>query len=198
MALRYALLGLLARKPASGYELAKEFEDRLQEFAWNARHSQIYPELARLAKDGLVEAAEEGARGRRTYAITDAGRQDLRDWMINTPDHPYIRSETNLRLFLLGSLDRHDAAELLRRFHAYVGEQADELNALFAERDPVPPEAESWPDLMRVDFGRRMFMAEREWAADMLRQIGDAAASPSDAPTGNSRHHPPVTPDRTI
>lgn len=184
MALRYALLGLLARKPASGYELAKAFEDRLQEFAWNARHSQIYPELARLAQDGLVEAGEEGARGRRSYAITDAGRADLRDWMINTPDHPYIRSETNLRLFLLGSLERHDAAELLRRFHAYVGNQAEELNTLFNEHGPVSLEAEGWPDLMRLDFGRRMFMAERDWAADMLRQIDDRGATSDEMASG--------------
>lgn len=182
MALRYALLGLLARKPASGYELAKEFEDGLQEFAWNARHSQIYPELARLAKGGLVEAAEEGARGRRTYAITDAGREDLRAWMISTPAHPYIRSETNLRLFLLGSVERPDAAELLRRFHSYVSDQADELNALFTERGPVPPEHEAWPDRMRLDFGRRMFTAEREWAADVLRQIDDHTVTTSGAP----------------
>ena len=42
--LKYAILGLLNRKSMTGYDLSKEFETTLFEF-WNAKHSQIYPEL---------------------------------------------------------------------------------------------------------------------------------------------------------
>ncbi|WP_279579818.1 PadR family transcriptional regulator [Fodinicola feengrottensis] len=68
MSLRYALLGLLADEPASGYDLARTFEISLQRWAWHARHSQIYPELNKLADEGLIDVVDEGARGRRTYA----------------------------------------------------------------------------------------------------------------------------------
>ncbi|WP_279578861.1 PadR family transcriptional regulator [Fodinicola feengrottensis] len=61
MSLRHALLGLLHDGPASGYDLTKMFESRLERFAWHARHSQIYPELNKMAVDGLVEVIEEGA-----------------------------------------------------------------------------------------------------------------------------------------
>src|SRR5215470_2260302 len=83
MSLRYALLGLLADEPASGYELTKKFERVLRRYAWHAQHSQIYPELNRMAADGLVEVVAEGPRGRRTYAITAAGRAAVRRWMVN-------------------------------------------------------------------------------------------------------------------
>ena len=43
--LKYAILGLLNREPMTGYDIAKEFSKDLGEF-WNAKHSQIYPELA--------------------------------------------------------------------------------------------------------------------------------------------------------
>src|SRR5688500_8244241 len=82
MSLRYALLGLLADEPASGYDLTRSFEKALRRYAWHAQHSQIYPELTRLAADGLVEIASEGARGRRVYSITEAGRTELRRWML--------------------------------------------------------------------------------------------------------------------
>lgn len=40
--LKYAILGMLAQKPMTGYDLMQEFESTLNEF-WSANHSQIYP-----------------------------------------------------------------------------------------------------------------------------------------------------------
>ncbi|MBA3728896.1 MAG: PadR family transcriptional regulator, partial [Actinobacteria bacterium] len=45
MSLRHALLGLLAERPMSGYDLTKVFDSSLA-YVWSAKHSQIYPELA--------------------------------------------------------------------------------------------------------------------------------------------------------
>ncbi|MCX8179105.1 MAG: PadR family transcriptional regulator, partial [Candidatus Aenigmarchaeota archaeon] len=39
--LKYAILGLLNRKPMTGYDLSKEFSYQLGNF-WSANHSQIY------------------------------------------------------------------------------------------------------------------------------------------------------------
>ena len=88
MSLRYALLGLLAEEPASGYDLARKFERNLSRYAWHAQQSQIYPELNRLAADGLATVIEEGPRGRRTYAITEVGRSELRRWVLDPNDEP--------------------------------------------------------------------------------------------------------------
>ena len=51
--LKYAILGLLMKKDMTGYELTKEFNSALFEF-WNASHSQIYPKLKALTKEGLI------------------------------------------------------------------------------------------------------------------------------------------------
>src|SRR4029079_18379133 len=79
MSLRHALLGLLAVAPATGYELAQKFDVSMGT-AWHASHRQIYPELARLHEAGMVEVVGEGARNSRTYAVTDAGREEIRAW----------------------------------------------------------------------------------------------------------------------
>ncbi|MFD0578677.1 PadR family transcriptional regulator [Dactylosporangium darangshiense] len=115
MSLRYALLGLLAEEPASGYDLAGKFERNLRRYAWHAQRSQIYPELNRLAADGLVSVVEEGARGRRAYAITDVGRIELRRWVLDPNDEPVVRNEHTLKLFLLATLDVEDARKVLRQ-----------------------------------------------------------------------------------
>jgi len=127
MSLRHALLGLLADEPASGYDLTRRFEKALRRYAWHAQHSQIYPELGRLADDGLVEVVAEGARGRRTYAITDAGRAELRRWLLHPPEVFVVRHEFVLRLFLLSTLDTADARAMLQPI---VEESARELTAL--------------------------------------------------------------------
>ena len=80
MALRYALLGALADQPRTGYALLKHFEQSFA-YAWPASHSQIYPELARLLEDGLIEQTGSGARNSKTYSVTDRGLADI-------PDHP--------------------------------------------------------------------------------------------------------------
>ncbi|MCA1730348.1 MAG: PadR family transcriptional regulator [Actinobacteria bacterium] len=51
--LGYVILGLLAREQLSGYDLMNRMQERVS-FFWQARHSQIYPELARLEERGMV------------------------------------------------------------------------------------------------------------------------------------------------
>src|SRR5919108_530321 len=81
--LRYALLGLLAGSPGTGYALRKRFAIELAD-AWYAETSQIYPELARLVEDGLISEISRGPRGAKTYAITDAGLEKLVKWLRET------------------------------------------------------------------------------------------------------------------
>src|SRR5690349_13199676 len=114
MSLRFAVLGLLEDGPASGYALTARFEKSLQRFAWTARQSHIYPELARLAEDGLIEVAEEGARGRRTYAITDSGRAALREWLLSPPKPRAVRDEQVLRLCLISALEPAEARAVVQ------------------------------------------------------------------------------------
>ena len=52
--LGYALLGMLAREPRSGYDLGRELKKPIG-FFWHARYSQIYPELAKLEGRGYIK-----------------------------------------------------------------------------------------------------------------------------------------------
>ncbi|MCK2212561.1 PadR family transcriptional regulator [Actinomadura sp. ATCC 31491] len=118
MSLRIALLGLLsAVGPASGYDLAKKF-DRSLNHVWQAGHTQIYPELVKMAADGLVDAGSEGARGRKTYTITPEGARQLHEWMLEHTPSVVVRNEVALQAFLLPLLDRDDAIAVVERIRA--------------------------------------------------------------------------------
>lgn len=79
--MKYALLALLTRTPMTGYEIGKQFGTSVG-FVWHAPTSQIYPELRRLARGGLLDVDEmpQGRRKKR-YSITEAGIRELTDWM---------------------------------------------------------------------------------------------------------------------
>jgi DNA-binding PadR family transcriptional regulator len=80
--LRHALLGLLARQPRHGYELKNALEGALGG-NWEINFGQIYKTLGRLERDGLVTSAADAqdGRGKKTYALTDAGRAELETWL---------------------------------------------------------------------------------------------------------------------
>ncbi|HEY7031472.1 MAG TPA: helix-turn-helix transcriptional regulator [Thermomicrobiales bacterium] len=122
----YAILGQLALRSWSTYELAQEMRRNVHYF-WPRAESRIYAEVKRLAARGLVRA-ERGFVGRRprtTYAVTDAGRAAFVAWLA-TPPKPYaLECEPLLRVFfglfgdsteLAAAVDRAraQAAELLR------------------------------------------------------------------------------------
>ena len=79
------ILGLLSIGPRSGYEI-KATVDRSTRFFWAASYSQIYPELRRLEREGLIEGEESpnGGRARRVYSLTAAGREELEAWLGGT------------------------------------------------------------------------------------------------------------------
>jgi PadR family transcriptional regulator AphA len=116
VSLRHALLGLLTAKPMTGYDLAKVFE-RSVDYVWHAPHSQIYPELRRMEADGLVaaEIVPRGTRGRkRAYAVTDAGRAELRRWVAEVTPIEQPRDVERLRSTYLELASYDDARRYFR------------------------------------------------------------------------------------
>ncbi|MEE1784868.1 PadR family transcriptional regulator [Streptomyces sp. SP17BM10] len=83
MSIRHGLLALLDQGPRYGYQLRTDFEARTGA-TWPLNVGQVYTTLARLERDGLVEPAGEDDEGHQFYAVTEAGRAELRAWF-DTP-----------------------------------------------------------------------------------------------------------------
>jgi len=72
--LHLALLALIAARPMHGYELMNELARRMGR-RYRPSPGSIYPAVAALEADGLIESRTEGDR--RTYAITASGSAAL-------------------------------------------------------------------------------------------------------------------------
>jgi DNA-binding PadR family transcriptional regulator len=162
MSLRHAILGLLAKRPASGYDLLGAFNKSLS-FVWPAQQSQIYGDLARLADVGWVEAAEAGARGRKEYSITELGRDELRRWLTRTEPERSPRNEPLLRVFFLWTLP---PAQRTAYLETYAKEARAYLETLRLIRDTTDWEDTSSDRCARIvlEHGLRITEATAAWA----------------------------------
>lgn len=166
MSLPHALLGLLAIESRSGYDLTEALgAEGIGKHAWTAGHTSIYPELNRLDATGHIEVSERGARGRRTYAITDAGRAELRRWLVDAPVRPaVVRNENVLRLFLLSALGPQDAIEVLTRIIEHAESEAAELRHLREPHRDLIPDGPSGFGHIAAEYGIRADEALADWA----------------------------------
>jgi PadR family transcriptional regulator AphA len=175
VSLPHALLGLLATRPGTGYELRDRFAASLGN-AWHASHSQIYPELGRLEDRGFVEVVGHGPRRSRTWAVTADGREELRRWLTETEPDRDVRDEPLLRGFLVFLLEPADRAAVLRRELAEAERAGDALAAVAARLDAGEGPGTFAPV---VDLGRRSNAVLQDW---LREQLGEADGPTADAP----------------
>jgi PadR family transcriptional regulator, regulatory protein AphA len=175
MSLSHALLGLLAVRPRSGYELTKAFETDLGRYAWQAGHTSIYPELNRMADAGLVEVTHEGARGARTYAVTASGRAELRTWLLSPPTQVKVRNEAVLRMFMISALEPADALAVLERIAESTARQAETLRAVREDYSEGPLTGEDGFGQLAAEYGLRQYEATRDWARWAIERVSKEA-----------------------
>lgn len=169
VSLRHAALGLLAQHPASGYDLLKKFQLSMAN-VWPATQSQLYAELNKLAAAGLIKASDAGPRGRKEYAITEAGRAELHRWMAAPQDDPPIRSAQLLRVFLLSELSPAQARDYLQSLRTY----ADSEHARYAQiRDSYDWSGGDGDFFARaaLENGLRFTRMRSEWARWVIDEL---------------------------
>src|SRR5215208_3211378 len=116
----YVILGMLALGKRTGYEI-KSLVDVSTRFFWAASYGQIYPQLKRLERAGLIRGEEDASDGRRrrAYELTAEGRKVLHDWL--TSDQPLVRElrhEGVLKMFFSDVLGPEEQLEQIRRMRA--------------------------------------------------------------------------------
>jgi len=90
----YALLGLLAIRSWSSYELAKQM-GRALHYVLPRAESNVYAEAKRLVADGFVSTTREsiGRRSRTVYTITPTGQAALDAWLATPPRAMTLEAE---------------------------------------------------------------------------------------------------------
>ena len=169
------ILGMLAARPRSGYEI-KQLVDRSARFFWSASYGQIYPELKKLEKAGLISGDDSstGARQRTTFRLTAEGKRAAREWIAKPPEILETRDEGLLKLFFAGAIEPSRAAEIARERAAASRAKASELRVIWEAVDqtghPEGPAAD--PDIGSLTV-LRYGIEMSEWAADFFERAAE-------------------------
>jgi PadR family transcriptional regulator, regulatory protein AphA len=113
----YLVLGMVRLGATSGYAIKKATDVSTKAF-WPTSLAQVYPELARLERQGLVNRRDDphGGRARSAYEITEKGEKALLAWLRSSREAPLqFRDEGVLRLFFADALPTDDRVALVRR-----------------------------------------------------------------------------------
>lgn len=130
----FGLLGLLATRSYSGYELTQQVQRSLR-FTWPTSEGHLYREQRRLVALGWVTAEEEpaGRRTRKRYTITPAGRRALAAWQASPPEEPHLQIEGLLRVFFGDHTGPEQLATTMRATAAAGRSMRGELEAFVDE-----------------------------------------------------------------
>lgn len=162
MSLKFAILGLLAENPMSGFDLVGEF-DVARSVIWPAPQNEIYKILRTLETEGAIRVAEKGARGRIVYTITPEGRTALTAWLREPSDYT-MRYEPMLKAVFIRQATPAARRAIAKADGAFAEEQLGKLREADAKR-----RAERGPD-PRADARRLIILfyeAMAKWAKEM-------------------------------
>ena len=154
------ILGLVIEKPSHGYDLEQTIERRGIRQWTDLGFSSIYYLLARLEKRGLVSAtAAAGAKARRVFHATDAGRAAAREATLAMLANAQPVSSPFLTALAQRPLvgDEEFAAALRRRRETLTA-QITAVQAARAAQRPLPPHAEAV-----FGYSLSLMQAEKAW-----------------------------------
>lgn len=175
----WALLGVLSYEyELSGYDIRKWINWSMRFFYGSPAYSQIYSELKKLERLGLVTSRVEntgGTRNRRLYKITDAGLDAVTRWANESPvDPPTLKHGPLLRVALGHLTSPERLKEVLQDHLAYADEMHRRAakDARWAGADP------SWAySRVALQWAERYYANEWELALKMIKELDEAEAA---------------------
>jgi PadR family transcriptional regulator, regulatory protein AphA len=144
----YAILGLLALRSWSAYELAQQMARSFRHI-WPRAESAIYLEPKQLVARGLARSRSEqaGGRSRTTYTITAKGRRALAAWLEGESAPPQLESEAMVRLMFAEFGSKEAALASIRSVRRF----AEERNAFFLDQiGSYFPDGGQFPERLHV------------------------------------------------
>jgi DNA-binding PadR family transcriptional regulator len=177
-----AVLALLYEAPMHPYRMQQLIRERGKDEVVNVRQrASLYQTIERLARGRLVAvqetAREEGRPERTIYAITDAGRATLLQWMrdlLATPSREYPAFPAILAHLTL--LTPEEAQELLGRRADLLAAELARIDGELARGAALVPRL----FLLELEFLRAAHASELGWVQSIVEDLASGKLTWSD------------------
>ena len=167
---RHVILGLLLRRPMSGYDI-KRYLKSLDWLIGSLSSGSLYPVLRALLQDGYATVEihpHESRPPRKIYSITEAGQKVLAEWL----GQP-LATSAPLRAFLMRLVlaDAHPAVAMISHLKNRRAQIATRQAAI---EQIISTEAGAHQD-MAWDYGLALANAETAWLDSVLDRFASGA-----------------------
>jgi len=174
MDLRETLLGLLAQKPASGYDLKRVIAES-DLFYWSGNNNQIYKVLLELKQERLVTfevQTQASLPAKKVYTLTDQGRRVLREGLLKPPELPEMHKNFLIQLSCAQALTDEELLAIFERYEVEV-QAALDMACGMAERaaKQTSDTRQAWLDLKVRENIVLTWQAELDWAQGVREEF---------------------------
>lgn len=170
---KYAILGLLAFKNMSGYDIKNMMAKSTNHF-WTESLGQIYPTLAKLLKDNCIleiKTATKSKRERNIYKLTKKGLKILQEWLPKPPQPTTARDELILKIFFGKNISAKQLINLINKRRINNLEHIEQLqlikNHLITKHDD--PDSFYW--IFTVNLGIHHANADIAWCDETIKML---------------------------
>jgi DNA-binding PadR family transcriptional regulator len=156
MNIQDVILGLLSRKPCSGYEIKRHFEEDFS-FFYDASFGTIYPALSKMESQKLITketVRQEGKPDKNVFTITAAGTERFQHYLKQPAEKEVLRSDFLMHLYFGDMADEETVKLLLQQQLKDKQEAYDKLEQkLEVLRDKLKPHQRLCIELGMSQYG---------------------------------------------
>jgi len=173
---KYAILGALSHMPMSGYDF-KKFSDGSIAHFWNENYARIYPVLKQMEKEGLVikeTMQTEGRPSRNMYSVTDKGKSQLNQWLLQPVEDVRPREELLLKLFFSEKVPVENLVDKIKAEKEKCQKYIEEYLRIecFLQTDETTRNERSLPLwLATLNYGKLRRESVIKWCDETLKSL---------------------------
>lgn len=178
MSLPHLILGLLYRKPDSGYDLNKRFERTVAHF-WTTDQSQIYRTLYKLRDKDWVKVEtviQDGNPNKKVYSLTAEGHEELVNWLQTPLEEGLVIRDAETGQIYFGeaigaekmiTVQQHYIEKLREKVAIYQSVEGE----VFGNIDFNTDSLERIVSHATLQYGIRVLSMEIEWREELIQRI---------------------------
>ncbi|MBN1468683.1 MAG: PadR family transcriptional regulator [Fusobacteriaceae bacterium] len=170
---KYIILGMLYKKELSGYNM-KNWIDSQFKYFWSESYGQIYPMLKKLEEEDLIEkkSVSDIGRQKNTYIITEKGREEFREYMMQSCEEEKMKSELLLKMAFGYLIPKEYNLKNLEEFRNRELKKKKEYEKIDKHLIEFEEGKEIYTyNSMTLNMGKKLNEAQLKWVEESIETI---------------------------
>ncbi|MDL2057038.1 PadR family transcriptional regulator [Limosilactobacillus reuteri] len=169
---RDVILGILQKKPRTGYEINDILQNQISYF-YDGTYGMIYPTLKKLEKEGKVEKQtiiQDDKPNKNVFSITSKGKDELKEYLDSDDVSEVFKSDFLMKLFFGDNFSRQ---RIIKLIHNEIRTKEEQINQLKNSLNHWETQGISKLQKITVGYGLAEYQAVVKYLKKQLKDLED-------------------------